>query len=340
LQITPITDHGPLKTITMHRILEIKNLRTYFETRSGTVKALDGVDLSVKKGETLGIVGESGCGKTVLALSIMRLIPVPPGRIIAGSIFFDGIDLLRLDDEEIRMRRGKDISMIFQEPMNSLNPVLKVGEQVSEVIRLHQGLSKKDAMDRALEMFRLVGMPSPEERLDNYSYQMSGGMRQRVMIAMALSCNPRLMLADEPTTALDVTIQAQIIDIINRLKNDVGTSVIFITHDLGIIAGAAQSVAIMYAGKVVEYSSVEELFSDPLHPYTTGLMESIPRLDDISVRVKYLKVIPGVVPNLYELPPGCSFQERCSHTMEICKKEVPELKETKSGHFVRCWKYS
>ena len=323
----------------MNRILEIKNLRTYFETRKGTVRAVDGVDLSINKGDTLGIVGESGCGKTVLALSIMRLIPVPPGRIISGSILFDDVDLLRLDDEEIRMLRGKDISMIFQEPMNSLNPVLKVGEQVSEVIRLHQGLSKKDAMDRALEMFRLAGMPSPEERLGNYPHQMSGGMRQRVMIAMALSCNPRLMLADEPTTALDVTIQAQIVDLINKLKDDVGTSVILITHDLGIVAEAAQFSAVMYAGKVVEYSSVEELFSDPLHPYTVGLMESIPKLDETADRVKYLKVIPGVVPNLYELPRGCSFQERCSHTMEICREKEPELTEKKSGHLVRCWRY-
>jgi peptide/nickel transport system ATP-binding protein/oligopeptide transport system ATP-binding protein len=323
----------------MDRVLEINNLRTYFETRSGTVKAVDGVDLSINRGDTLGIVGESGCGKTVLALSIMRLIPSPPGRIVSGNILFDSVDLLQLDEDDMRLLRGKDISMIFQEPMTSLNPVMKVGDQVAEVIQLHLGLSKKDAMDRVLEVLELVGMPSAGDRLKNYPHQMSGGMRQRVMIAMALACNPRLMLADEPTTALDVTIQAQILDLINTLKGEVGTSVVLITHDLGIIAEAAQFAAVMYAGKVVEYSGVENLFSNPLHPYTVGLMESIPKVDTLSGNKGYLKVIPGTVPNLYELPTGCSFQDRCSYTMDICREQVPELKEHKTGHLVRCWRY-
>ncbi|MBW2636786.1 MAG: ABC transporter ATP-binding protein [Deltaproteobacteria bacterium] len=323
----------------MHNILQVRDLKTHFETRNGTVKAVDGVSIEVNRGDTLGIVGESGCGKTVLALSVMRLIPQPPGRIVAGSISFDGIDLLSLDEEEMRKLRGREISMIFQEPMNSLNPVLKVGDQVAEAIRLHQGLSKKAALERALEMLRLVGMPSPEERLKNYPHQMSGGMRQRVMIAMALSCNPRLMLADEPTTALDVTIQAQIIELINAMKEKVGTSVILITHDLGVIAEAAQYAAVMYAGKVVEYCSVGDLFSNPLHPYTEGLMESTPNISEIpDDKEKRLNVIPGTVPNLYSLPEGCSFQERCSYVMAICKEREPELKEKPSAHQVRCWK--
>ena len=323
----------------MHNILQVRDLKTHFETRKGTVKAVDGVSIEVNAGDTLGIVGESGCGKTVLALSIMRLIPEPPGRIVSGTIHFDGTDILGLNNEEMRKLRGREISMIFQEPMNSLNPVLKVGDQVAESIRLHQGLSKKDSLERALEMLKLVGMPSPEERLKNYPHQMSGGMRQRVMIAMALSCNPRLMLADEPTTALDVTIQAQIIELINAMKEKVGTSVILITHDLGVIAEAAQYAAVMYAGKVVEYCSASDLFSNPLHPYTEGLMKSTPNIGEIpndkNVR---LNVIPGTVPSLYSLPVGCSFQERCPYVMEICKKREPQLKEKFPGHQVRCWK--
>jgi oligopeptide/dipeptide ABC transporter ATP-binding protein len=323
----------------MYDILQVRNLKTHFETRNGTVKAVDGVTVEVNKGDTLGIVGESGCGKTVLALSVMRLIPEPPGRIVSGTIMFDGIDLLSLDKEEMRKLRGREISMIFQEPMNSLNPVLKIGDQVAEAIGLHQGLSKKDSLERALEMLQLVGMPSAKERLMNYPHQMSGGMRQRVMIAMALSCNPRLMLADEPTTALDVTIQAQIIELINVMKEKVGTSVILITHDLGVIAEAAQYAAVMYAGKVVEYCSVSDLFSNPLHPYTEGLMESTPNIGEIpDDKEKRLTVIPGTVPNLYSLPEGCSFQERCPSVMEICRKREPELKEKFPGHQVRCWK--
>jgi len=323
----------------MRPILSINDLRTYFETRSGIVKAVDGVDLSLKRGDTVGIVGESGCGKTVLALSVMRLIPIPPGKIVSGSVMFDGVDLLELDDEQMRHMRGREISMIFQEPMTSLNPVLKVGDQIAEVLQLHEGLSKRDAVERAIEMLALVGMPSPADRVRNYPHQLSGGMRQRVMIAMALALRPKLMLADEPTTALDVTIQAQIVDLINTLKDEVGTSVVLITHDLGIVAEAAQYAAVMYAGKVVEHATVEELFSHTCHPYTVGLMESIPRLDQGGADGGHLKVIPGTVPSLYDLPRGCSFQDRCSYTMTICREKKPELKEYRPGHSVRCWKY-
>ncbi|MCK9274032.1 MAG: ABC transporter ATP-binding protein [Syntrophales bacterium] len=322
----------------MNKVLEIENLKTLFHTRNGTVKAVDGVDLTLNRGDTLGIVGESGSGKTVLALSIMRLIQQPPGEIAGGRILFEGTDLLKASEEEMRSRRGKDISMIFQEPMNSLNPVIKIGDQIAEAIRLHQHLSKKDAMEKAADMLRRVGMPSPEDRLKNYPHQMSGGMRQRVMIAMALSCNPRLMLADEPTTALDVTIQAQILALINRLKADFGSSVIMITHDLGVIAEATQHCAVMYAGKIVEYCSVEDLFSSPFHPYTEGLMASSPRLDAVEQPQAYLKVIPGSVPNLYDLPPGCSFQDRCPRAKRICKEKEPSLTMAKPGHCVRCWK--
>lgn len=317
----------------MSSLLEVKDLRTYFETGNGTVRAVDGMNISVNEGDTLGIVGESGCGKTVLALSIMRLIPAP-GRIVSGKIIFDGIDLVRLKEEEIRGIRGRDISMIFQEPMTSLNPVFRVGDQIAEVMRQHLGFSRKDAVERAVDMLRLAGMPSPEERIRDYPHQMSGGMRQRVMIAMALSCNPRLILADEPTTALDVTIQAQIIELINELKKKVGASVIMITHDLGIIAEATQNACVMYAGTVVEYCDVRDLFAKPLHPYTTGLMESIP-----GGAGERLKTIPGVVPSLYELPAGCSFQDRCPEVMEICREKDPQLMEKSPGHMVRCWKY-
>jgi oligopeptide/dipeptide ABC transporter ATP-binding protein len=323
----------------MATLLEVRNLSTHFKTEYGTVKAVDRVDIAVDEGDTLGVVGESGCGKTVLALSIMRLIPSPPGRIVSGNVFFGGDDLLSLNAEEMRNIRGKDISMIFQEPMTSLNPVLRIGEQVSESIRLHKGLGRKEAVSRAIEMLRLVGMPSPERIIRNYPHQMSGGMRQRVMIAMALSCGPRLMLADEPTTALDVTIQAQILDLINRLKQDSGTSVVLITHDLGVIAEASQHVAVMYTGQIVEYAPVNELFSTPLHPYTRGLMESIPRIDDISGQDGYLKAIAGVVPSLYNLPNGCTFQDRCPYVMEICRENEPELKENSPRHKVHCWLY-
>jgi peptide/nickel transport system ATP-binding protein len=322
----------------MSALLEVKNLCTYFETARGTVRAVDGVDFTLNEGDTLGVVGESGCGKTVLALSIMRLVPVPPGRIVSGSVSFDGTDLIQLSEEEMRKVRGKRISMIFQEPMTSLNPVFRVGEQIAEAVELHLGLSKKEALDHAVGMLRLVGMPSPEERILDYPHQMSGGMRQRVMIAMALSCNPRLMLADEPTTALDVTIQAQILDLINRLKGEVGTSVILITHDLGVIAEAAQFAAVMYAGKVVEYSPVKDLFSTPFHPYTVGLMNSIPKIGG-GAKEDHLRTIAGVVPSLYEIPSGCSFRDRCPDVMNVCAEKSPELLEYKPGHWVRCFKY-
>ena len=324
----------------MDALLDIEDLRTYFETPRGVVKAVDGVDISLNQGDTLGIVGESGCGKTVLALTILQLIPIPPGKIVSGRILFNDVDLLRLKEEEIRRVRGKDISMIFQEPMTSLNPVLRIGEQIAEVIRLHQGLSGRDATSRAVEMLKLVGIPSPDRRAKEYPHQMSGGMRQRVMIAMAIACNPRLMLADEPTTALDVTIQAQILDLINRLKEEMGTSVIMITHDLGVIAEAAQSVAVMYAGKIVEYGVAGDIFSSPLHPYTVGLMASIPKPHEKMVRQDVLKVIPGMVPPLYHLPEGCRFQDRCKEMMDVCRRQDPDLKKNTDIHSVRCWKYA
>ncbi len=323
----------------MGMLLEIKNLSTHFNTEHGVIKAVDRVNLAIDEGDTLGVVGESGCGKTVLALSIMRLIPSPPGKIVSGSILFNGTDLLKLDSEEMRAVRGKDISMVFQEPMTSLNPVLRIGDQITEIIRLHMGLGRKEAMDRAVETLSLVGMPSPETVVRNYPHQMSGGMRQRVMIAMAICCGPKLMLADEPTTALDVTIQAQILELIGRLKKETGASVMLITHDLGVIAQAAEHVAVIYTGQVVEYASVESLYATPLHPYTVGLMESIPKIDAADARNEHLNVIPGMVPSLYNLPRGCTFQERCPHTMQICREKEPHLWEHLPGHKVHCWLY-
>ncbi|MGO9137452.1 MAG: ABC transporter ATP-binding protein [Syntrophales bacterium] len=323
----------------MGMLLEIKNLSTHFHTDYGAIKAVDRISLAIDQGDTLGVVGESGCGKTVLALSIMRLIASPPGRIVSGNVFFNGVDLLNLDNEEMRRIRGKDISMVFQEPMTSLNPVLRIGDQITEIIKLHLALGRKEAMDRALEMLSLVGMPSPETIIRNYPHQMSGGMRQRVMIAMALCCGPKLMLADEPTTALDVTIQAQILELIGRLKKEMGTSVILITHDLGVIAESAEHVAVMYTGQVVEYASAENLFATPLHPYTVGLMESIPKIDAPWGRDDHLKVIAGVVPSLHNLPQGCTFQDRCPHTMQICREEEPRLEEYLPMHKVHCWLY-
>lgn len=324
----------------MPPILEVKDLRTHFSTPKGIVKAVDGVDIVLDAGETLGIVGESGCGKTVLALSILRLIPVPPGRIVSGQVLFEGRDLLQLSEDAMRQVRGRDISMVFQEPMTSLNPVFKVGEQIAEGIRLHQRLKHPEARQRAIEMLRLAGIPAPEVRVDDYPHQMSGGMRQRVMIAMALACNPRLMLADEPTTALDVTIQAQIIDLINHLKSERGTSVVLVTHDLGVVAEAAQQVAVMYAGQIVEHAAVVDLFAKPLHPYTLGLLLSIPGMDRKRGDRDRLAVIPGSIPPLYNLPPGCSFQDRCGDVMPVCRQRHPELTVLDSDHQVRCWKYA
>jgi len=323
----------------MSLLLKAENLTTCFETSAGMIRAVDEVDLEIRKGDTLGIVGESGCGKSAFALSVMRLIPVPPGRIVSGSITFAGRDLLRLDHEEMRQVRGRDISMIFQEPMTSLNPVLRVGEQIAEVNRLHHGLSRKEALEHAVEMLHLVGLSEPEKRVRDYPHQLSGGMRQRVMIAMAMACNPRLLIADEPTTALDVTIQAQILDLLERLKREIGMSVLMITHDLGVIAETAQHVAVMYAGRVVENAAVEALFSNPLHPYTMGLLKSLPNPNVAYDRQTLLSAIPGSVPDLYSLPPGCRFQDRCPHVMKICREREPLLIEAESGHTARCWLY-
>jgi oligopeptide/dipeptide ABC transporter ATP-binding protein len=319
-------------------LLEIRGLKTYFFTRKGVVKAVDGVDLSLNEGETLGLVGESGCGKTVTALSIMRLISEPIGRITEGSINFEGRDLVKATESEMRTIRGNRISMIFQEPMTSLNPVLKVGDQISEAIQLHQEVSKKEGWDRSVEMLRLVGIPSPESRVNEYPHQMSGGMRQRVMIAMALSCHPRLMIADEPTTALDVTIQAQILDLINRLKERVGSAILLITHNLGVVAEVAQYVGVMYAGYIVEYADVITLFREPRHPYTVGLFQSIPKKRGARKRER-LQAIPGLVPDLLELPKGCKFQDRCSRVFQRCTEEAPLLLKLNGSHQVRCWLY-
>jgi oligopeptide/dipeptide ABC transporter ATP-binding protein len=321
------------------RLLDIINLETHFITDQGIVRAVDGVSLHLNEGDTLGLVGESGCGKSVTALSIMRLIPDPPGRIAGGEAIFEGNDLFKLKEAEMRKIRGNKISMIFQEPMTSLNPVFKIGDQISEVIRLHQGVSKKDAVDISVSMLKLVGFPSPERRIKEYPHQMSGGMRQRVMIAMALSCKPKLMIADEPTTALDVTIQAQIMDLMSRLKAEMGMSIILITHDLGVIAETAESVAVMYAGKIVEYSNVVNLFENPKHPYTRGLMTSLPRINRGGTGKKRLEVIPGMVPGLSDLPKGCRFSPRCKYVMPVCTEQYPILKEDTEGHLVSCWMY-
>ena len=319
-------------------LLEIRNLKTFFDVRGGVLKAVDDVSISIEAGETLGLVGESACGKSVTASSVMRLIPIPPGRIAGGEILFDGVDILKLKESEMRKIRGKAISMIFQEPMTSLNPVFPVGDQVSEVITLHEKLSAREARDRVIEAFRLVRIPAPESRIDDYPHQMSGGMRQRVMIAMALACNPRLMIADEPTTALDVTIQAQILELMNQLKAETGASILFITHDLGVIAEMAQKVAVMYAGKIMEVADVETLFADPKHPYTVGLMSSIPVLG-IGKRQRRLSTIPGVVPSLFSLGAGCLFHDRCADVFEPCGRVAPPMVGFGNGHLVRCHKY-
>lgn len=324
----------------MYPLLEIKDLKTAFDTAQGRITAVDGVSLKVNAGETMGIVGESGCGKTMLALSIMRLVPAN-GRIINGEIFFSGKDLLKLSDEEMRAKRGSEISMVFQEPMTSLNPVFRVGEQIAEAIRLHQHLPARQAMELSIEQLREVGISDPERRGMDYPHNFSGGMRQRVMIAMAMSCHPRLMLADEPTTALDVTIQAQILDLISGLKKKNNMAVIFITHDLGVIAQAAEKVAVMYAGKIVESSPVENIFENPMHPYTQGLLESVPaRCIKSLERGEYLKTIPGSVPGLYDFVQGCRFHDRCSFAFEDCVRKEPSFLEVEPGHFVSCWKYS
>jgi len=330
---------SPVKPTNNEILIEVKGLKTHFFTDEGVSPAVDGVDYSVKKGETLGVVGESGCGKSVTALSILRLIPDPPGKIVAGDIRFEGRSLLKLTQNEMRKIRGNKISMIFQEPMTSLNPVYTIGNQISETLTLHQGLTSKEALERSVEMLRLVGIPSPARRVTEYPHQLSGGMRQRAMIAMALACNPSLLIADEPSTALDVTIQAQILDLMGSLKEELNTAIILITHDLGVVAESAARVVVMYAGKVVEEADVYQIFEAPLHPYTEGLLRSIPRIDLSAKKKQRLQEIAGVVPIPSRLPKGCHFHPRCPRVMDICSQQVPELKLEQNSHKVRCWLY-
>jgi peptide/nickel transport system ATP-binding protein len=322
------------------RLLDVKNLKTYFFTDEGIVRAVDGVDLYIEKGETLGVVGESGCGKSVTALSIMKLIPSPPGKIIEGEILYNGTNLVDLPAGQMRKIRGKEISMIFQEPMTSLNPVFTCGEQIAEALRLHEGLGRRAAMDKTVEMLKLVHIPNAERRVKEYPHQLSGGMRQRIMIAMALSCNPKLLIADEPTTALDVTIQAQILELLNELKSKLKMAVMLITHDMGVIAETAQRVVVMYAAKVAEEAPVGELYKEPLHPYTQGLLRSIPRIDLAATERRRLETIPGTVPTLRgEIAPGCRFAPRCPFVKSVCTEKDPVIKEVKPGHKVSCWLY-
>jgi oligopeptide/dipeptide ABC transporter ATP-binding protein len=331
MEKTAMNDSKPL--------LEVKGLKTYFYTEDGVVRAVDGVSFEVYPGEVLGLVGESGCGKSVTSLSIMRLIS-KPGRVDEGEILLDGEDLLKIPEEEMIKVRGNRISMIFQQPQTALNPVFKVGNQLSEVLSVHQDMGKQAGWDRAVALLKMVGVPDPERRAEAYPHELSGGMAQRVMIAMALACVPELLIADEPTTALDVTIQAQILDLMRDMRKEMGTSVILITHDLGVVAEMAERVAVMYAGRIVEQTDVNRLFDEPMHPYTQGLIGSIPVLGEIKDK---LDVIPGSVPNLVNLPPGCRFAPRCQarfkHALAICTEREPELEDIKPGHKVRCWLY-
>lgn len=322
-------------------LLHIKDLTVEFHTEDGIIRALDGVSFAINKGETLGLVGESGCGKSVTALSIMQLLAKPAGRIVSGEIWFEGRNLLNVPENELRKLRGNRISMIFQEPMTSLNPVFTIGDQIMEAVRLHQGLNKKDALDKSIEMLKLVGIPAPEERVFNYPHQLSGGMRQRVMIAMALSCKPDLLIADEPTTALDVTIQAQIMELMQKLQQDLGMGIILITHDLGVVAETCDRVSVMYAGQIIEEASVTDLFSSPRHPYTLGLLNSVPGYhggDDVigPDGKPRLKTIPGMVPNLLELKPGCRFYERCFKRQPRCLEHEIELDGSEKKRAYRC----
>jgi len=322
------------------KVLEVENLSTYFFTRQGIVKAVDDVSFSVMAGEKLAIVGESGCGKSITALSVLRLVPNPPGRIVAGSVKLDGKDILKLSEAEMRGLRGNQISMIFQEPMTSLNPVWSIGNQISEAFMLHQNLSRSEAFEKSIEMLRLVKIPEPERRVLEYPHQLSGGMRQRAMTAMALACKPKVLLADEPTTALDVTIQAQILDIILKLQDELGTAVVLITHDLGVVAETAHRVIVMYGGKMVEEATVEELFARPLHPYTHGLLAAMPHLDSMEGRwpqERRLKEIPGMVPALVNLPKGCTFAPRCSYATDECRAAFPPREAKGQGHYAACW---
>jgi oligopeptide/dipeptide ABC transporter ATP-binding protein len=321
-------------------VLEIENLQTHFFTPGGVVRAVDGVSYSVKAGETLGVVGESGCGKSVTALSILRLVTSPPGRIVGGAIRFEGQNLLEQSEQEMERIRGNEISMIFQEPMTSLNPLFKVGDQISEAIALHKGLTRRQARKHAIDMLRRVSIPEPEQRAQAYPHQMSGGMRQRVMIAMALSCDPKVLIADEPTTALDVTIQAQILDLMREIRESFGTAIVLITHDMGVVAENADRVVVMYAGRKVEEADVDDLFDNPAHPYTKGLLAAIPHLDDAAradAGRTRLNEIKGMVPSLARLPPGCSFAPRCGFASDRCREAYPPLEEVRPRHWAACW---
>jgi peptide/nickel transport system ATP-binding protein len=337
LSATPLAEGAPAPGA----VLEVEDLRTVFFTSRGLIRAVDGMSFALKPRETLAIVGESGCGKSMTALSIMRLIPDPPGRIVGGSVMLEGRDLLKLAEHEMRAVRGDDVSMIFQEPMTSLNPVMTIGRQIGEAVRLHQDVSKAAALERAVEMLRLVKIPEPAQRAKEYPHQLSGGMRQRAMIAMALACNPKVLIADEPTTALDVTIQAQILDLMLRMQDELGTSIVLITHDLGVVAETAQRVIVMYAGRKVEEASVDDLFDEPLHPYTSGLMGSIPRLAALTgggaEAGARLQEIPGSVPSLVDLPRGCTFAPRCAFATDLCREEFPPYEEKRPGHRAACW---
>ena len=318
-----------------NNILEVKNMHTYFFTDNGTIKSVDGVDMELKKGSTLGIVGESGSGKSVTALSVMGLLMGTTGKVVEGEILLEGKDLLKCSDEERREMRGRDISMIFQEPMTSLNPVMKIGDQIMENILLHQKVSKDEARKMTIGILKKTGLPRVEKMVDEYPFQLSGGQRQRVMIAMALVCNPKILIADEPTTALDVTIQAQILDLMNRLKSDIGTSILFITHDLGVVAEICDDVVVMYCGRVVEKANVYDLFANPSHPYTEGLLASIPKM---GVEVDELDSIPGNVPNPKYMPKGCKFSPRCKYATERCREEEPGFFDLGNGHQSKCWR--
>ena len=316
-------------------LLEVKGLKTRFFTEDGVVHAVNGISYELEEGEAMGIVGESGCGKSVSVLSIMRLIPEPPGKIVGGEVWFEGRDLLKVDSEEIRKVRGNKIAMVFQDPMTSLNPVLTIGRQIDEALELHMGMDKREARRRTIELLEMVGIPEAAERADDYPHQFSGGMRQRVMIAMALSCNPRILIADEPTTALDVTIQAQIVDLVKRLRDEIGMAIIWITHDLGVVAGLAEKLIVMYAGYIVERANVKDLYKDPRHPYTIGLLGSLPRLDE--KRKRRLFSMRGLPPDLIDLQPGCPFAPRCDYVIDRCWEETPPLQPVALNHEVACW---
>jgi oligopeptide transport system ATP-binding protein len=319
----------------MPDLLTVADLETQFRTREGLIHAVNGVSFSLKEGETLGIVGESGCGKSVTVMSMLRLIPSPPGKVVAGQAIYQGKDLLKISDEEIRQIRGAKISMIFQDPMTSLNPVLTIGRQLEEPLMLHMGMTQRQARDRAAQLLSMVGIPNARERLSDYPHQFSGGMRQRVMIAMALSCNPQILIADEPTTALDVTIQAQIVELVKRLRDELGMAIIWITHDLGIIAGLADRVSVMYGGYIIEEAPVKELYANPLHPYTIGLLGSLPKITEDGQRK--LSSIEGLPPILFQKPKACPFAPRCSYSVEPCWQQNPTLEEVSPGHRVACW---